>query len=400
MLSHLKKRSSAVLSVILMSSILLAVFAPTITLVIQQPGAAAEQKRIETLSSRASSHGIYDSSRRLDPGTILGIGTDPQTRYPGIPWMRLSYKTCGVDNLTGDALKAAIRSYQSQGVRVLLLICQPPPAHLFDTQYLNDAAQGGADAVQCGNEEMKYDPPLTNYVAPQNFARFFDLCQRAVQAVRSAIPVILGSLDPRVLPYDIAVLMKQVRYLEAVQFAMNTIVHPGGKWNWRSQIVGLIDSWHNGYPNPGINNLRMLLHFWASQFHVSPFNGDIGKHLWVTEGTACFKGCGLNPRNNSQIAIAHIITLITDVSTAMRYHVPFFFFSGRDFILGSVYWPIGILNANRHPKPLRQDLPMGARFLVMTCSTGKVKVVDQEHLLATMYQGCRLPGNAYYILTH
>ena len=84
------------------------------------------------------------------------------------------------------------------GVRVLLSVCQwAPDTRLYNTSMLNDAAQGGADAVQCVNEQMKYGPN-NMYVDPAIFAKFFDLCQRAMHAVRPEIPVIIGSMDPQV----------------------------------------------------------------------------------------------------------------------------------------------------------------------------------------------------------
>jgi hypothetical protein len=180
---------------------------------------------------------------------------------------------------------------------------------------------------------------------------------------------------------------------------MNTKVHPGGKWRWRSQILGLIDRWHNGYPNRYFNSLLGLFAFWAEQLHVHLTSHELGKHLWVIEGTGCFKGCGLDPNNKYQMAVSHILTLITDVQTAIRYRVPFFYFSDKDFNLEGILWPIGILNIHGNPKPLRQDLPMGARILTMTCGTHHIRIADQEQLLATMYLGCALPDNYYNILT-
>lgn len=330
---------------------------------------------------------------------ILGIDASTDLYYyPGISWMRLSYPTCGWGNLRGSTLKQTIAEYHRRGIRVLLIVCQNASggAKLFNTQLLHDVAQGNADAVQCGNEEMKYDPPATLYVSPQNFARFYDLCERAVHAVNPNVPVLLGSLDPHVGGVDFAPLMDQVQYLDQMQSAMNSSVHPGGHWNWHTQILGLIDSWHNGYPDASVNSLYNLFLFWAQQFHVSP--SVIGQHLWVIEGTGCFQDCGLDSTNAYQIAVSHVFTLITDVTTAMRYHVPFFYFSSEDFVLQGVYWPIGILNTQGQPKPLRQDLAMGARKLVMTCSTGKSTVINQEQLLADLYAGCSLPANYASIL--
>lgn len=81
----------------------------------------------------------------------------------------------------------------------------------------------------------------------------------------------------------------------------------------------------------------------------------------------------------------------------MRYKVPFFYFSGSDFKDQGFFWPIGILDAHNHSKPIRQDLHMGAISLTMSCP-GHVKVVDQEALLAKMYAHCALPGDTENII--
>lgn len=333
----------------------------------------------------------------LGPAPVLGIEGDARVAYNGIPWVRLGYASCGNGTLKGNLLRQTIQNYHEQGVHVLLTVCQwsSGPA-LFDQTALWDVAHGWADAVQCGNEQMKYDPPATMYIAPANFARFFDSCKRIVHTVRPDIPVVLGSLDPHVGGSDYAPLYDQVGYLNAMQYAMNTSVHPGGHWHWRSEAVGLIDSWHNGYPNASVNSLYYLFAFWAQQFGVGI--GQVGKHLWVVEGTGCFMGCGIDPYSSYQVAVSHILTLISDARTAMQYHVPLFYFSGEDFWASGVYWPIGILDGGLHPKPLRQDLSMGARRLAMSCSHGQVIVVNQEQLLSRLYAGCSLPGNYVGIL--
>jgi hypothetical protein len=335
------------------------------------------------------------------PSKILGIQSSPGLNFPGISWVRLGYPTCGWGNLYGDVLKSTIRAYHQQGIRVLLTICQGPNnANLYNTQPLKDAAQGGADAVQCGNEEMKQDPSVAFlYIPPENFAKYYDLCERAMHAVRPDIPVLLGSLDPHVGGIDYQPLLDQVQYLNEMQQAMNTTVHPGGHWDWHTQILGLIDSWHNGYPDSSVNSLYGLFQFWAQQFNVNLASGGLGKHLWVVEGTGCFKGCGIDQTNAYQVALAHTLTLITDVQTAMKYQVPFFYFSGEDFTSVGYYWPIGVLDENGHPKPIRQDLPMGARTLTLSCSSGNITVENQEQLLARMYQGCKLPSNYFSILS-
>ena len=339
------------------------------------------------------------SSSGFRPETVLGIAGDPHLSFPGIPWVRLGYPTCGsgpVNSPVGQMLKSTIQGYHGQSVHVMLTYCQSRD-NLFDTNRLNDAALGGADAVQCGNEQMKQST-ATTYVTPENFARFFDLCQSAMHAVRPGIPIILGAMDPLVIPDDNAKLVNQVHYLDAMQSAMNSSVHPGGNWDWHSQILGLIDSWHNGYPSADINNLYQLFSYWAQQLHVDMQSGNLGKHLWVIEGTGCVNSCGIDASNARGVAISHILTLITDVLTTMKYRVPFFYFSGKDFYTGQTFWPLGILDVNGHPKPLRQDLPMGARTLEMTCSSGKVRVVDQEQLLAKLYGGCTLPANYVSVL--
>jgi len=330
------------------------------------------------------------------PSAVLGIAGDPKINYAGIPWVRLGYPTCGQGNLRGSTLKNTIQAYHKEGVRVMLSICQwTSGPNLFQTAQLVDAAQGGADAVQCGNEQMK-SGAFNMYITPAAFARFYDNCQRIMHTVRPGIPIIIGSLDPQIAgggaSYD------QVAYLNEMQYAMNTQVHPGGNWNWRAQIVGLIDSWHNGYPGAYVNNLYALFVFWAQQIGVSLNGGGLGKHLWVIEGTGCFKGCGIDSYSSYQVAVSHILALITDVRTTMGDGVPFFFFSGTDFTTSSGYWPIGILDGNGHPKPIRQDLGMGARTLTMSCAVGPRVVQDQEQLLMRLYMGCTLPSNYVGIL--
>ena len=341
-----------------------------------------------------------------NPSQVLGVEGSPDTAYPGIPWVRLGYPTCGWSKLQGKALKAAIQTYHKEGIRVLLTVCQRAnDARLLDTKPLNDAAQGLADAVQCGNEEMKQDPAVAFlYIPPDRFARFYDLCERAMHSVRPEIPVLLGSLDPHVGGVDYQPLVQQAQYLDQMQSAMNSTVHPGGKWNWHAQTLGLIDSWHNGwnaagYPDPNVNSLGGLFTFWAQQFGVDLNNGQLGQHLWVVEGTGCFKGCGIDTTSASQVAESHLVTLITDVQTATKYKVPLFYFSGRDFNDQGLYWPIGVLDGQGSPKPLRQDLPMGSRAFMMSCADGKITVVDQLQLLARLYGHCALPGNYLTTIT-
>jgi hypothetical protein len=346
------------------------------------------------VNTQAQAHGT-PPGKDVNPATVLGVQVNGgPSALPGISWVRLGYATCGADDSSGAALQDIIHAYHSHGVHVLLTVCQPKPAHLLDTSYLNDAAQGNADAVQCGNEEMK-SGAYNIYITPQLFAAFYDLCQKAVHAVNPSATIVLGSLDPHVARYDVQQLLSEVNYLNEVQQAMNARVHKGGHWTWRSQIVGMINSWHDGYPSLYVNNLRDLFAFWAWAFHIDM--DHLGNRLWVVEDTGCFKGCGV-PDNKRQIAIAHILALVVDARTAKEFQVPFFFFSARDFFASSVYWPIGILNNKGEAKPLRQDLPMGSRSLIMTCGDLKTRVITQEQLLATIYQGCQLPENFYNTL--
>ncbi|GAC1355426.1 MAG: hypothetical protein NVS4B11_28520 [Ktedonobacteraceae bacterium] len=330
----------------------------------------------------------------VSPSQVRGVDGSADTSYPGIPWRRVGYPTCGWGNLTGKVLFDTIQNYHKQGVRVLLTVCQGPNNNVYDPRQLADAAQGRPDAVQCGNEEMKYDPSVAFlYVQPQNFARFYDACEHAMHAVRSDIPVLLGSLDPHVGGIDYQPLLNQVYYLNQMQQTMNSVVHPGGNWDWHTQTLGLIDSWHNGYPDGNTNSLYHLFNFWAQQFGVNLNGGALGKHLWVVEGTGCFKGCGVDPYNSYQVAVSHVLALITDAQTAIQHGVPIFYFSGKDFFSAGFYWPIGLLDAGGHPKPIRQDLGMGSRVLTLSCGAKGVNVVNQEDLLAKIYSGCALPAN-------
>ena len=80
---------------------------------------------------------------------------------------------------------------------------------------------------------------------------------------------------------------------------------------------------------------------------------------------------------------------------AIRFH--FFFFSDRDFIQSGEYWPIGILDTLGRPKPIRQDLGMGARTLNMQCSNGQFNVVQPgatfSKALPELLPAIQLPGH-------
>ncbi|MDQ2717132.1 MAG: hypothetical protein M3Z08_19695 [Chloroflexota bacterium] len=352
-----------------------------------------------TTSPPTPTVGVTPTVAPVQPQSVLGIqGNFPIFAGTGVQWVRLAYRTCYGGDLTNQVLKNTIAHYHVLGMHVLVTMCQIIGNRLFDTQPFSDIGQAGPDAVQCGNEQMKYAPPTIPYVTPARFAKFFDLCESTVHVLDPGIPMILGSLDPVVATIDYQRLAYQAQYLNAVEYAMNTSVHPNGHWSWRSQIVGLIDSWHNGYPGTYVNNLLAQFTYWSQQMHYDLYKGGFGHHMWVVEGTGCFQGCGINANDNREVAISHIFTLIIDVQMVKRFKVPFFYFSGVDFILAGVYWPIGVLDHYSHPKPLRQDLGMGRVALTLSCPSGKVRVVDQMHLLGEMYNGCTVPDNYRDIL--
>jgi hypothetical protein len=373
---------------------------PVQDLITQKPTSTASPKPTPSPTSQPKVHATPTPKPLIlpveDRSKILGIEGDPATNYQGIGWVRLGHPTCGWGNLQGNVLKQTIQMYHRKGVRVLLTICQTSGDSLFNTATFDDVAQAYPDAVQCGNEEMKQDASVSFlYVSPARFARFYDLCETAIHKVNPQTPVLLGSLDPHVASADYQLLEDQVGYLNDMQTAMNSSIHPGGNWNWHNQTLGLIDSWHNGWN--GDNNLSGLFQFWSQQFQVDM--GDLGKHLWVVEGTGCFKGCGINADSAYDVAVSHLLALTTDVQTAMQYKVPFFYFSGKDFHSQDIDWPIGVLDMQGHPKPLRQDLAMGAVSFDMTCGRQHVNVKDQLQLLARMYQNCALPGDYISELT-
>ena len=401
-LQTLKKPSAIILIVVLLISIIFTTLAYRLVVMTKlqstpqtnSPGVTVTIPPRPTLSS-----GPAPILPVQSPAKVLGIEGSPQIYYASISWVRLGTPSCGSSKLQGDALKNALDTYHRHGIRVLLTLCQNDDlTHLFDSAPLFDAAQARPDAVQCGNEEMKVDSSVAFlHISPENFARFYDLCQYEVHAVRPDIPVLLGSLDPHVASVDTQALSSQVNYLNQMQKAMNTTIHPGGHWDWHTQTLGLIDSWHNGWNNGGpdasVNNLQNLFNFWAQQFKVDLNSGGLGKHLWVVEGTGCFKGCGVDANDPAQVAVSHLLSLVTDVQTAIKYGIPFFYFSGIDFNSAGYYWPIGVLDIHGRPKPLRQDLALGARTLTLSCHNGKVSVIDQEQLLARMYSGCTVSDN-------
>jgi hypothetical protein len=326
-----------------------------------------------------------------DPAQIQGldVGTDKQAEkiFPGISWFRTGYPTCGWGDFKGQTLKDTIQYYHSKGIRVLFVVCQTRNLNSIDW---NGIAHAYPDAVQCGNEEMKQDPSVAFlYMPPAQFARFYDLCERSIHAVNPRTPTLVGSLDPHVAGPDYQLMMGQVNYLNQMQHTMNTTLKHGN-WNWHTQTLGLIDSWYNGYN--GANNLAGVFDFWAQQFRLNINSGQLGKHLWVVEGTACYKGCGIDGSDPTVVAIVHILALISNTETALRTHVPYFHFSGKDIQMLGDYGPIGILNSKGGAKGLRQDRPIGSYRLTLTCSGNKpVTVTTQLQLMAHLYARCALP---------
>lgn len=334
-----------------------------------------------------------------DPAQIQGLdaGTDTQAdrNYPGISWFRVGYPTCGWGDFRGQVLKNAIQYYHSKGIRILFVICQTRNINSIDW---NGIAHAYPDAVQCGNEEMKQASSVAFlYMPPAQFASFYDRCERAIHAVDPQTPTLVGSLDPHVAGPDYPLMVSQVNYLNQMQHTMNTTLKRGN-WNWHTQTLGVIDSWYNGYN--GANNLAGVFDFWALQFHVDVNSGQLGKHLWVVEGTGCFVGCGIDANDLAVVATVHILTLITDIDTSLRAHVPFFHFSGRDVLIQGLQGPTGIVDSHGHPKPLRQDQPMGSYSLTLTCGNKHVTVINQLQLMVRLYQRCALPSDYASILSN
>jgi len=329
------------------------------------------------------------------PGFLQKFSS-PDSR-PGLSWVRLTYWTCGNTNHF-PALVSTINNYHAHGIRVLLLICHGDLQSIRKDLGTTSSLLSVLDAVQCGNEEETQNTPA----AITNFVEFYNYCETTAHSVRSDIPVLLGAFTPQVVdsPDGQAHLQAQIGYLNSLQIAMR-LLPSQTEWDWHQQRVGLVDSWHNGYPDPNDNNLLDLFNYWAGMFQVSL--SDLGKHLWVTEGSGCFQGCNIDVNSSYQVAVSHILTLITDVQTAKQYAVPFFYFSSKDFVQyehkHNVFYPMGVLDSDGNPKPLRSDLGAASPTLMLSCSGSKVSVSDQARLLTDLYHDCTLPSNYQNILT-
>src|SRR5439155_15999825 len=106
----------------------------------------------------------------MNPKYVLGVDSNGQidVSYAGVSWIRIGYPSCGWGDLKGDTLKKTVAKYHQDGVRVLLTVCQKKnnDANFFDIGMFDDAAQGNADAVQCGNEQMKQDAAVSFLYVP------------------------------------------------------------------------------------------------------------------------------------------------------------------------------------------------------------------------------------------
>src|SRR5256885_13737464 len=124
-----------------------------------QTGAASIWTPVPPLNPLIIRHkktGTANSPPVVSPAGVLGIVADTKSPFAGIPWVRLGYGTCFGNVMKGELSKTTIAQFHRQGVRVMLSLCQwASDKQLFDARILNDVAQGGADAVQCGNEQMK-----------------------------------------------------------------------------------------------------------------------------------------------------------------------------------------------------------------------------------------------------
>ncbi|TMC21792.1 MAG: hypothetical protein E6J33_03275, partial [Chloroflexi bacterium] len=69
----------------------------------------------------------------VSPAAVLGIVADTKFPFAGIPWVRLGYGTCFGNVMKGELLKTTIAQFHSQGVRVMLSLCQwASDERLFD----------------------------------------------------------------------------------------------------------------------------------------------------------------------------------------------------------------------------------------------------------------------------
>src|SRR3989440_2916233 len=230
---HVQKKSMTILAFVTLLSMLLTacVFGATAVKPTPTPKHTPTPTPTPTFTPTPTPDPTPTYPPTVSSARILGVVADAIHPFTDLPWVRVSYVTCISSGPSGTGLKTTIAKFHSMGVRVMLSICQwSSGTRLYDTKYLNDAAQGGADAVQCGNEQMKFGP-YNMGVPAAIFAKFYDLCQRAMHAVRPEIPVIIGSNDPHVGGHDYAPLYSEVGYFNAMQYAMNTSVHPGGHWN-------------------------------------------------------------------------------------------------------------------------------------------------------------------------
>src|SRR3989475_7733275 len=158
----MKTSSMIIFVVVLIGSFFLAAFSYRVMSIENgQTRAAANSTPVPTLSlntpvGTGAITGTPTYPPVVSPGATLGIVADTLHPFAGIPWVRLGYGTCFGNVMKGQLLQTTIAKFHSQGVRVMLSVCQwATDKRLYNTHILNDAAQGGADAVQCGNEQLK-----------------------------------------------------------------------------------------------------------------------------------------------------------------------------------------------------------------------------------------------------
>src|SRR6266849_5687745 len=110
--NNVKGKSLVIAIIVLVCSLLLATFAyrtATTVKVIPTPKATTVKKPFPT-PTLPPTMAPTPTATPLPLGPIHGVESDLKIAYTGIPWVRFGYRTCGVKQLSGDALRAAIRS--------------------------------------------------------------------------------------------------------------------------------------------------------------------------------------------------------------------------------------------------------------------------------------------------
>jgi hypothetical protein len=173
-----KRKRLIVLTIVMVSTLLLAVFAYRVAFMRTGHIATAGQTQLATAPAKQSlpltPTATTPAVLPLLSGPVLGVDGDPKLNYPGIPWVRLGYPTCGWGNLTGQVLKNTIQQYHKQSVRVMLSICQPSrnPDVLLNPQPLKGARTlimtCGSRRVTVVNQEQLLADMYSGCVLPGN----------------------------------------------------------------------------------------------------------------------------------------------------------------------------------------------------------------------------------------